>query len=422
VAALKRIRANLKRYRASVLKAACEGRLVPTEAELARRDGLSYETGGQLLARILKERRARWETDQLAKMQAAGKIPKDDKWKAKYPQPSTPSTSELPELPHGWAWVVTGQIANIQGGIQKQPKRTPKNNAFPFLRVANVLRGSLELSEIHHIELFREELRKLRLEVGDLLIVEGNGSASEIGRMATWNGAIKDCVHQNHIIRARLLGGVLPGFVTAYWNSREGASRVLAEASSTSGLYTLSVAKVGHLPVPLPPLSEQRRIVSEAERRLSTIDELSAIVDTNLKRADRLRQSIRARAFEGKLVPQYPNDEPVTALLEGIRAEKAFVKSPAGGKERKRPQAGRKHVDDAEDEDRMSSTDNRRSLLEVLKQAGGQLNPEQLFEQAGHTPDSVESFYEELRSEIAVGRIVQERPNRSEVVLRVAAV
>lgn len=323
VAALRRVQANLKRYRASVLKAACEGRLVPTEAELARREGRDYEPADQLLARILKERRVKWEADQFAKMQTAGKPPKDDKWKAKYQESSTPDTSDLPELPEGWTWVLTNQIAAIQGGIQKQPKRTPKNNAFPFLRVANVLRGRLDLSEIHQIELFGGELQKLHLEVGDLLIVEGNGSASEIGRMAFWSGAIKDCVHQNHIIRARLLGGVLAPYVSAYWNSTEGASRVLAEASSTSGLYTLSVTKVGHLPIPLPPLSEQERIVAEIDRRLSVIDELASIVHANMKRAERLRQAILKRAFEGKLVPQDPNDEPAGALLDRICAERA---------------------------------------------------------------------------------------------------
>ncbi len=77
VAALKRVQANLKRYRAAVLKAACEGRLVPTEAELARKEGRTYETGEQLLARILKERRAKWEADQLAKMHASGKPPSE---------------------------------------------------------------------------------------------------------------------------------------------------------------------------------------------------------------------------------------------------------------------------------------------------------------------------------------------------------
>ena len=92
----RRVQVNLKRYRASVLKAACEGRLVPTEAELARKEGRTYETGEQLLARILKERRAKWETDQLAKMHAAGKPPKDDDWKKKYKEPEPPDASNLP--------------------------------------------------------------------------------------------------------------------------------------------------------------------------------------------------------------------------------------------------------------------------------------------------------------------------------------
>ena len=104
VAALKRTQANLKRYRASVLKAACEGRLVPTEAELARKEGRDYEPADRLLACILNERRAKWEADQLAKMQAQGKVPKDDTWKEKYQEPTGPDTTDLPKLPEGWVW------------------------------------------------------------------------------------------------------------------------------------------------------------------------------------------------------------------------------------------------------------------------------------------------------------------------------
>jgi hypothetical protein len=90
-AALKRVQANLKRYRASVLKAAREGRLVPTEAELARKEGRDYEPADKLLQRILRERRARWEADTLAKMQASGKSPKDNNWKQKYKEPPAPT-------------------------------------------------------------------------------------------------------------------------------------------------------------------------------------------------------------------------------------------------------------------------------------------------------------------------------------------
>jgi len=292
VTSLHRVRVNLKRYRAAVLKAAVEGRLVPTEAELARADGRSYESGERLLAQLTGNFSASESRQRAAK------------------------------LPEGWAWTTVSEIGDVQGGIQKQPKRSPREHPFPFLRVANVLRGRLDLTEVHRVELFGNELERLRLECGDLLIVEGNGSPSEIGRMAVWNGAIENCVHQNHIIRVRPRPGVDPAFIEAYWNSPAGSAGVTQVASSTSGLYTLSVAKVSRLPVPVLPSAEQRRIVAEVERRLSAVEVMEAAVEANLKRAERLRQAILKRAFEGRLVPQDPTDEPATALLQRIRAER----------------------------------------------------------------------------------------------------
>jgi hypothetical protein len=111
VAALTRTQANLKRYRATVLRAACEGRLVETEAELARKERREYEPADRLLTRILNERRAKWEADQLAKMQAQGKTPKDNTWKEKYQEPSRPDTTDLPELPEGWLWASPEQLS-----------------------------------------------------------------------------------------------------------------------------------------------------------------------------------------------------------------------------------------------------------------------------------------------------------------------
>ena len=321
VSALRRTRANLKRYRASVLRAACSGELVPTEAELARAEGREYEPAGVLLERILVERRARWEAQ--------------EKRRGKYKEPAAPDTSDLPTLPEGWVWATLEQTTEVQGGIQKQPKRAPTDNAFPFLRVANVLRGELDLNEVHLIQLFPGELEKLRLAAGDLLIVEGNGSPAQIGRMAVWNGQIENCVHQNHIIRARACPGVDPQFVETFWNSPMGSASVLGVASSTSGLYTLSVSKVGVLPVPLPPLAEQQRIVAEVERRLSVIQQAAA-VEASLQRAERLRQSILKRAFAGELVPQDPDDEPASVLLERIRVQREAEQAGASAS-KKRP-------------------------------------------------------------------------------------
>lgn len=190
-----------------------------------------------------------------------------------------------------------GDICQIQGGIQKQPKRAPVANHFPFLRVANVLRGRLKLEDVHQVELFGEELKRLRLANGDLLIVEGNGSPAEIGRMAIWRNEIADCVHQNHIIRARPSAKILPDYAAIYWNSPLGQDAVQKVASSSSGLYTLSVRKLAAIPIPLPSIKDQQKIVEDVELRLSVIDRTEQSLRTQLERAKRLRQSILQQAF-----------------------------------------------------------------------------------------------------------------------------
>jgi type I restriction enzyme S subunit len=97
----------------------------------------------------------------------------------------------MSDLPSGWEWIDAGSITQVQGGIQKQPKRRPVANSFPFLRVANVLRGRLDLGDVHEIELFDGEIERYRLQPGDLLVVEGNGSPDQIGRAAQWHGESK---------------------------------------------------------------------------------------------------------------------------------------------------------------------------------------------------------------------------------------
>jgi type I restriction enzyme, S subunit len=182
-----------------------------------------------------------------------------------------------------------------------------------------VLRGRLDLSEVQQMELFAGELERLRLEIGDLLIVEGNGSPSEIGRVAIWSGAIVDCVHQNHIIRARPIERDLSGYLGYYWNSSSGMRAVTSEASSTSGLYTLSVGKVARVPIPLAPLSEQRRIVEAIEEQFTRLDAAVAGLKRVQATLKRYRASVLKAACEGRLVPT----EAELARAEGREYEPA---------------------------------------------------------------------------------------------------
>lgn len=212
-----------------------------------------------------------------------------------------------------WPTVALGEVAEIQGGIQKQPKRSPQRNAYPFLRVANVTAQGLKLEEIHAIELFEGELEKYRLHHGDLLVVEGNGSASQIGRAAVWDGSIKDAVHQNHLIRVRPGRLINDRFLCLLWNSpsvREGLTRI---ASSTSGLHTLSVAKLKTIVLPLPSLEEQRRIVALLEDHLSRLDAADRGLAQSLTKLGALQQRtvVHALTAEGVSYRGDPNLEAV---------------------------------------------------------------------------------------------------------------
>lgn len=226
-------------------------------------------------------------------------------------------------VPHSWTWALLGDVSSIGGGIQKQPKRAPVENASPFLRVANVGRGRLDLGDVHQIELFDGELTRYGLAPGDLLVVEGNGSPDQIGRSAIWHGEIDPCVHQNHLIRVRPSEAVDPAYLELYWNSPSASRRVQAVASSTSGLHTLSTGKLRGLPVALPPLDEQTRIVTEVERQMSFIKACERPIGAGLQQSAALRRSVLKAAFEGRLVPQDPADEPAPVLLARMRAERA---------------------------------------------------------------------------------------------------
>ncbi len=280
VAALRRVQANLKRYRAAVLKAACEGCLVPTEAELAKAEGRTYETGEQLLARILADRRKNWNG------------------RGKYKEPAVPDATNLPVLPEGWAWATLDGISAIKGGIAKDQKRKFDGPArsVPYLRVANVQRGYLDLSEVKNIVATETEIDELALKSGDMLFNEG-GDRDKLGRGWLWNGELPECIHQNHVFRARLFGKAANSKFVSWYANTFGQKFFFDEGKHTTNLASISMSKLKALPIPLPPLTEQTRIVAEVESRLSIVEELDTAVFINLQRAQRLRQAVLRQAF-----------------------------------------------------------------------------------------------------------------------------
>jgi type I restriction enzyme S subunit len=155
-------------------------------------------------------------------------------------------------------------IADIQGGITKNKKREAMKLQLPYLRVANILPNELDLTEVKTIGLTEQEYEAVRLISGDLLIVEGNGSDTQIGRSAIWDGQIDPCVHQNHLIRVRLRDEALPLYVQTFLSSSEGRRQIMAKAVNTSGLHTLSTGKIRSIEIPVPPFSLQREFADFA--------------------------------------------------------------------------------------------------------------------------------------------------------------
>ena len=320
VAALRRTQANLKRYRASVLRAVCSGELVPTEAVLARAEGREYEPADVLLERILAERRARWEAQ--------------EKRRGKYKEPAAPETSDLPPLPEGWEWVSFEQlITTLRNGYSKRPEGS---DGIPILRISAVRPMNVNTQDMRWVN-STKDLSTFLVNSGDLLFTRYNGNPSLVGVCGVVPRLNQKLLHPDKLIRAVLLqSGTLPEFVQIVANA--GQSRVFLSnrVRTTAGQAGISGTDVKQMPIPLPPHAEQQRIVAEVERRLSVIQRAAAAVEASLQRAERLRQSILKQAFSGELVPQDPDDEPASVLLERIRAQRE-AEQAAASVTKKRP-------------------------------------------------------------------------------------
>ncbi|MCC2547431.1 restriction endonuclease subunit S [Hymenobacter sp. BT175] len=319
VATLRQTQAQLKRYRQSVLHAAVTGEL--TRAWRAAHPEPT-ESGAALLERIREERRARWEAVQLAKR--GGQLPLNDAWKQKYEQPAAPDTSELPELPEGWAWTTFEEISDrVTVGFVGSMKNEYIEEGIPFLRSQNVRENRYSSDGLKYVsQKFHDLISKSTLAPGDLAVVRSGSVGTTCVIPDTL--PIANCSDLVIVKQPR----ILPEFCAYYMNS-VAKGRVNAQKVGVA-LIHFNTQAMAIMPLPVPSLAEQAEIVAEAERRLSVLDNLELTLKAELTRAERLRQSIMHRAFTGRLVPQDATDEPAAELLARLQAETAAA--PAKGK------------------------------------------------------------------------------------------
>jgi len=266
VDALKKAKEQIKRYRQAVLKYAFEGKLTEKWRE-ANRDKL--ESASVLLERIKEERKKK-----------PGK---------KYKELPPIDTSELPELPKGWVWVRLWEICDVQTGKKDVNEGNPNGKYQFFTCAASPLR-----SDTYSFE-------------GESIILPGNGA--NVGLVIFFNGKCE--LYQRTYILNNFKAYGKYVFYYMYDNWKKGLGKQFGSATNYIRLNNITDFKI-----PIAPLSEQQKIVEEIERRFSVADEVEKAIDNSLKQAERLRQSILKKAFEGKLVPQDPSDEPAEKTIK----------------------------------------------------------------------------------------------------------
>ena len=333
VAELKAAQAKLARYRQSLLKAAVEGAL--TADWRARHT--PTETGAQLLARILTERRARWEDKQRARFAAQGKTPPKN-WQAKYPEPVAPDTTELPTLPAGWVWASLGQCFHVAVGAT--PSR--KEPRYWHGRIPWVSSGEVQCSRIADTRerITEDGLRNSSTQINPA----GSVMLGMIGEGKT-RGQVSildiDAANNQNCAAIWVSETDIPPEYIYFWLwSRYDQTR---RGSCGNNQPALNKSIIERILLPLPPLSELAEIVSLVTTAMDEIARQDGAIGKMLKQSTAQRKNLLKAAFAGQLVPQDPADEPASVLLERIRAERdarGAVRQGRGGRRRRVAQGG----------------------------------------------------------------------------------
>lgn len=292
-----------------------------------------------------------------------------------------------------WQQVRLADIADIQGGVTKDSKRqSVLDEDVPYLRVANVQRGYLDLTEVKTIRIPAAKIEGLLLEAGDILFNEG-GDIDKLGRGWVWEGQIARCSFQNHVFRARLYDKKNQPKYISWWGNFRGLDYFLRSGKQTTNLASINKSMLSSLPIRLPPPEEQIEIVRRVESLFAYADRLEARHVTVRTQVDNLTSATLAKAFRGELVPQNPDDEPASELLQRIRDTP--IKSI--------PKARIQPISRPETEVPMVTLDKSSpkyltSLLLLSKDR--KLEAKVLWQESGL---SIPDFYEQLKSEIDCG-------------------
>lgn len=384
VAELKAAQRKLRQYRQLLLNAAVEGALTIEW----RKFNLLTETGPQLLERILQERRARWEAKQLAKFKDQGKTPPSD-WQTKYQEPIQPDDADLPTLPDGWVWASVDQLlSHIETGKSfKCEERPPRGDEVGVAKVSAVTWGEYneyESKTCHDESMIRSELF---VRAGDFLFSRAN-TIDLVGACVIAKHATKRVMLSDKILRLILVEDALKEWLLAALRSELGRKYIEAFASGNQeSMRNIGQERLRQIPVPLPPMREINHSMELLSSGSEAAQSQESAIRSSLNQSAAQRQNILRAAFVGQLVPQDPNDEPASRLLEHIRVERAEREKQPKVRKTKQHKGIAAVVS---------------KLIDVLAEAGDWVPAQETFRRCGVADgaqtEQVEALYAELRA------------------------
>jgi type I restriction enzyme S subunit len=301
VASLRMVQAQLKRYRQSVLKAAFEGKLTE-QWQKSKKDNDVSAT--ELLEKLYEE-----------------KTPKERKTVSQFPE----TDFQLNDLPSGWVWTtlenLTAPGRPIRYGIIKPGSDSV--GGVPYVRVKEMKTGQIDLASLRRCNKDRaKKFAAATLKAGDILISKDG----TIGKVAIVPPELEGGNITQHVLRLSPSNFIHGKFLARFIESPQCQRRIVRETRGVA-LQGINVDDFRKLPVPLPPLLEQAKIVEEIDIFSSNTDTVERSVETGFMLSKNLKMVILKNAFEGKLVPQDPSDEPAAKLLARIKTQRLTNKS-----------------------------------------------------------------------------------------------
>ena len=376
---------KLELYRQSLLKSAVEGEL---SKEWRESQNEVLETGEQLLARILKERRERWEQEKLKEFAEKGKNPPKN-WQEKYPEPVQPDTKNLPQLPEGWVWATLDSLSYLITSGSRGWGQYYSDSGSLFIRAQNIKNDVLNYEDIAYVQLpLNTEGLRTKVDELDILITI---TGANVAKTALVEVVLDEAYINQHISLVKLIDKTISYYVHLYLINEFGGRKQLLDVAYGAGKPGLNLSQVANTHIPLPNTNEINFIVDLLKLKLEEVSE-TQIQNLNLiKKTSLQKTNILDKAFSGNLISQDPNDEPAQVLLERIQQQReteALVKKATPKK--RSTQKVKKEIG-------MSKT-----ILEILQQQSDWISGQDLATAFGLNGNSkieeIEQFYEQLRT------------------------